>query len=97
MLTSPVLLNLAHDTRQRNADGASGVMCRVLSLVLSVGWPLGVVRLLSRPLQEVSRGSLVDISSCSGLLWGQQANLWSVLLFLRVFCFLSVISVFKVI
>ena len=33
MLTSPVLLDLAHDTRQRNAGGASGVMCRVLSLV----------------------------------------------------------------
>jgi len=46
---------------------------------------------------NVSRGSLVDISSCSGLLWGQQANLWSVLLFLLFFCFLSVISVFKVI
>jgi hypothetical protein len=34
---------------------------------------------------NVSRGSLVDISSCSGLLWGQQANLSSVLLFLRFF------------
>ncbi len=33
MLTSPVLLELAHDTRYRNAVGASGVMCRVLSLV----------------------------------------------------------------
>ncbi len=33
MLTSPVLLDLAHDTCQRNAGGASGVMCRVLSLV----------------------------------------------------------------
>jgi uncharacterized RDD family membrane protein YckC len=33
MLISPVLLDLAHDTRQRNAVGASGVMCRVLSLV----------------------------------------------------------------
>ena len=27
----PVLLDLAHDTRHRNADGESGVMCRVLS------------------------------------------------------------------
>jgi hypothetical protein len=33
MLTCPVILDLAHDTRQRNAGGASGVMCRVLSLV----------------------------------------------------------------
>jgi hypothetical protein len=33
MLTSPVPLDLAHDTPQRNADGASDVMCRVLSLV----------------------------------------------------------------
>ncbi len=33
MLTFPVLLDLVHDTRQRNAGGASGVMCRVLSLV----------------------------------------------------------------
>jgi hypothetical protein len=30
---SPVLLDLAPDTRQCNAGGASGVMCRVLSLV----------------------------------------------------------------
>ncbi len=33
MLTFPVLLDLAHDTRQRIAVGASGVMCRILSLV----------------------------------------------------------------
>ena len=33
MLTPPVLLDLAHDTRQRIAGCASGVMCRVLSLV----------------------------------------------------------------
>ena len=33
MLTSPVLLDLAHDTRQRIAVVASGVMCRILSLV----------------------------------------------------------------
>ena len=65
--------------------------------VLSVGWPLGVIRLLSRPLQDVSRGSLVDISSCSGLLWGQHANFSTVLLFLRFVFFLRVISVFKVI
>jgi hypothetical protein len=42
--------------------------------VLSVGWPLGDIILLSRPLQNVSKGSLVDISSGSGLFWGQQAN-----------------------
>ncbi len=65
--------------------------------VLSVGLPLGVIRLLSRPLQDVSRGSLVDISSCSGLLWGQQAYLSCVLLFLRFYRFVRVISVFKVI
>jgi hypothetical protein len=29
----PALLDLAHDTRQRNAVCTSGVMCRVLSLV----------------------------------------------------------------
>jgi hypothetical protein len=34
MLTSPVLLDLAHDTRQRIAVGASGVICRILSLVV---------------------------------------------------------------
>jgi hypothetical protein len=28
-------LDFAHDTRQRNAVGASGVMCRVLSLVVA--------------------------------------------------------------
>ncbi len=33
MLTSPVLLDLAHDTRQRIAGCTSGVMCKVLSLV----------------------------------------------------------------
>ncbi len=33
MLTFRVLLDLAHDMRQRIAGGESGVMCRVLSLV----------------------------------------------------------------
>jgi hypothetical protein len=32
MLTSPVFLDFVHDTRQHNAECASGVMCRVLSL-----------------------------------------------------------------
>ncbi len=29
--------------------------------MLSIGWPLGDIILLSRPLQDVSRGSLVEI------------------------------------
>jgi hypothetical protein len=69
----------------------------VFVLVVSVGWPLGVIRLLSRPLQNVSRGSLVEISVGSGLFWGQQANFSSVLLFLRFCRFLRVMSVFRVI
>jgi hypothetical protein len=65
--------------------------------VLSVGWPLGDIQLLCRSLQWVSRGSLVQISSGSGLLWGQQANFSSVLLFLRFCRFRRVMSVFRVI
>jgi hypothetical protein len=65
--------------------------------VFSVGWPLGDIILLSRPLQNVSRGSLVEISVGSGLFWGQQANFSSVLLFLRSFRFLRVMSVYLII
>jgi hypothetical protein len=40
-------------------------MC-VYSFVLSVGWPLDDIPVLHRPLQAVSRGSLIVISNCSG-------------------------------
>jgi hypothetical protein len=68
-------------------------LCVCTRSVLSVGWPLGVIRLLSRPLQNVSKGSLVDNSSGSGLFWGQQASFSSFLPFLRFFRFLGYVSI----